>query len=172
MIDAQTVRHLVLLGVPALLVGWQFRDPVRIRFHNARTTEMRGDESLRMRGQKLTRDSAAHRVAANVRLVDLQIIHQVDRVGSFARTVQLRLVALAVIAIIERHYAMILGQRLSDAIAEPVVFRIAGVAVDQDHPGTLAPQSKVMNLHTVGGGEESVFRTIVARGQNCSRGEH
>ena len=172
MIDSQTVGYLVFLGIPALLVGRQLRNPIRIGFHDARTAEMRSDESIGMRGQKLARNSAAHRVAADVRLVDLQIIHQLDCVGRFSRAVQRRLVALAVIAIIERHHAVIFRQRLSDAVAEPIVFRIAGVTMDQHHPGSFTAERQVVNLHAIGGGEESIFGNVFARGQSRGRGEH
>ena len=79
-------------------------------------------------------DAAAHRVAVNVGALDLQVIHQLDDVLGAARSARRRLVALAVIAVVDRDDAMALRDLRRDAGVEPHALRVVGVAVHEHDP--------------------------------------
>ena len=108
---------------------------------------------------------AAHRIAVDMRLRDLQMIHQLDDVLRAARSVRLGLVALAVIAIVEGDDAVGFRERRRDAGREPHSLRGVCVAVHEHHPRTAPAHRQVMNLDAVGRLEERGFLREQRRGR-------
>jgi hypothetical protein len=102
----------------------------------------------------LADDAAAHRVAVNVGAVDLQVIHQLDHVLRPSRSAGDRLVALSVIAIVNRHDAVPFGNLGRDAGVEPHALRGIGIAMNQHHPRSAVTMGQVVDLDAVAGREE------------------
>ena len=87
-----------------------------------------------MLGQQLAGDDAAHRIAADVGLLDLEMVHQLDDVSGHLRAVLrriVRLVALSVSAAVDGDDPVPADKRVGDAVREPVAGAVARVAVDQ-----------------------------------------
>ena len=93
----------------------------------------------------------------NVRAGDLQVIHQLDDILRAAGAAGLRLVALAVIAVVDRDHAVMLRDLRRDAGIEPHALRRVGVAVNQHHPRPAVAVQQVMDFDAVAGGEEPVL---------------
>jgi hypothetical protein len=89
---------------------------------------------------ELAGNSASHRVADDVRLRDVQVVHQPRHVlddGEAVLRRVVRLVALAMAAHVERDDSKRLRQRVDDFRLAPVDVKRRGKAVDQHH--RLAP---------------------------------
>src|SRR5690606_19875580 len=61
--------------------------------------------------------------------------------------------ALAVVAGIDRHDAVVAGKRVDDAVPPPVAEGAGGVAVHQHHPAPLVTAGDVADVDAVGGRE-------------------
>jgi hypothetical protein len=70
----------------------------------------------------------------NVRFLDLEMVHQLEDVHRSTRAVGLRLVAFAVIAIVDGNNPMILRERRSNSGSEPHALRRIRVAVYENNP--------------------------------------
>ena len=109
-----------LQRIAPLLVGRDLRLPFRVGLGDPRAAEAGRDEAIWDQRQEPSDDSAAHGVAVEMGLLDLEMIHQLDHVFRPAGAVELRLVALAVIPAIKGHDHVVLGQGVGDAVGEPV----------------------------------------------------
>ena len=95
-----------------------------------------------MRRQKLARDHASHRVAVDVGLLDLEVVHEFDHVAGHPRSVFLRivrLVALPVAAAIDGNDPVLCGQGFGHAVGKPVSAGRARIAVDEHDGLRLSP---------------------------------
>ena len=119
-----------------------------------------------MAREDLRQHGAAHRIAVDVRLRDLEVIHQLDDVLRHLRSVLagvVRLVALAVAARVDRDHAMARGQRLRNPGLDPLALGVGGVAVDEDHRRAARAELEVVNLRAVGRGKEAALGFLRAQ---------
>jgi hypothetical protein len=85
----------------------------------------------------------------DVRLLNLQVVHQLDHVLCSSGTARLRFVAFTVIAIVDRNHAMRFRQCRSDAGCEPHPLGGIRVAVNQHDPRTGRPRGQIVDFDAV-----------------------
>ena len=85
------------------------------------------------------------------------MIHQLDDILRPAGAAGRGLVALPVIAVVDRHDAMTLRDLRRDAGVEPHALRVVRIAVHEHDPRSAVAVRQVMNLDAVAGGEEAVL---------------
>ena len=147
-----------------LVEGCCLRAQLGIGLGHPRAAEPGGDETLRDFPEQLADEAAAHRVAVDVRLVDLQVVHQLDHIVCPSRAAGLGLVALPVIAVVDRDDAVGLGNLWCDPGREPHASGRVRVTMDEDDPRAAFAKREVVNLDAVGGGEKPVLRVFAFLG--------
>ena len=133
-LPVDTLRWRMVLAV-ALSALRESREADRRR---ARTLEAGGQEPLRPAHQHLQGDLPAHRVAADVRLLDAHLVHERQHVGRHVR-VQHPLAARQAVRIVALGTVF---RKDEDATHSPMFTQIEGLAVDEgisfaDLKGTL-----------------------------------
>jgi len=105
--------------------------------------------------------------------LNLQMIHQIDDVFRAAGAVRLGLVAQAVIAIVQRHHAMVGRQGRRDAALEEHPLGRVREPMDQNHPASAIAQGHVVNLDAIGSREIVVlgFSSRKHRGKHHRSGQ-
>src|SRR5262249_7722857 len=110
-------------------------------FQPAHSAERSRKDTIRMLGHEVSGNDAAHGIADDVSLLDLEMIEEPDDIFDQFRTIVFlfrRFVRLTMTAHVQSDHAAFLGQRAADTGQHPIELAAGQPAVDENYRRSVA----------------------------------